>query len=350
MKTHTLFLIAAIILCLTCLLHSCNSKAKSNPDQTVPAQAQSNNSGEPNIPYRPESQMDEEEEETTEDGSWNREYDDIDWEVYYIEEAPEQEEKKYLSVEFPWDVSFLAEAQETAIEDPVVIDSLNNMMEYVWNTHGNWDTGDFYFLDDVLPSHIKPIVFRRHDSDEYENYTYRVLDLEKRQKVLIYYPDFSTGYVAYNKIVEYLSLNRFSINFYSLYTNNRTLARTLLPKQVYDEKYQHLVNCLLVAYNDFQQQESLLEEVASAMARHEYLMGHPDYEGNQWIPQEIGQLIRKQLPESSIEAMKKDDEEANVMWIYSFWVRRDREDKTEEIYNLLSAIKADYEGATTTEE
>lgn len=234
-------------------------------------------------------------------------------------------------------LAWLREAQsENAIKSPLLIDSLVAGLDFaIANDEIKWYNGDFFYLDLELPA-FRKVVFGYEDID-----TVMMIPVEKRRflndpLISIVKPSF--GQAMYQRMMEIISSERLKINFYQLYQSNKHILHKALSKEQYDERYLPMVNVLLRAYVDLEQDSTLMPTIEYIMKEHEEEM----LKGN--LDQDLSSAygkIKNNLPQSAVEEYIEPNP-ISVVWCYSFWLRRMHENKTEDIYRTLLAIQSDY--------
>lgn len=160
------------------------------------------------------------------------------------------------------------------------------------------------------------------------------------------------GAQPYKTLIEFLSKGRQTIDFHKLYTTYKRLVHQVIPKERYDEEYRYLVENLFAAYQDFERNENLYDEVESIM-NHEWQTHvseikelDPGY-GSSTRHGDFFPYFEEILPEVSVKLFKnkvRNMDESDLVWTYSFWLRRHNEGNTDNIIKTLRSIRHDYDG------
>lgn len=200
--------------------------------------------------------------------------------------------------------------------------------------------------------------------DEYDfQFHPRSTELTENGKISKFYPfaerrleppaDVSRAYVVYKDALEMLSAHRRQIDFYELYQKFRKEIHIVIDKETYDQKYKGFVTRLLIAYDDIDTEDKY-HQIDAVMfshfnSNHYWNMEPRDYTTDlafyiddfDLIISENAKTKMRNLPDSMhIKEEYKSD--FAMVWVYSFWNRRDKEHKKREIYNLLRLIEDDY--------
>lgn len=148
-------------------------------------------------------------------------------------------------------------------------------------------------------------------------------------------------------VIEKLSANRLAINFDKLYKQYGWIVRKLVSKTEYQERYSQTVDMLLLVYSDLNANNELYGVVEEVMQKHwEYsqknpYIGLPDYCG--YLKNSISEDMLARLEKlGSRESNTEYENDYTIIWSYSFWLRRLKEGKTDEFYNILRAISSDF--------
>lgn len=184
------------------------------------------------------------------------------------------------------------------------------------------------------PIYYKVLEITNNETGETETKTVDK-DLSEREVIRSNESLENAGDYVYSCIVEYLSINRYSINFEQLYIRNADLIREIITPHIYKERYQEQVDILINAYKIF---DNLTEE------QKQLLIDTYQLDTDRWADETASDLFdsfEKQL--SAENDISKDSSAA--FYVSSFWARRYNEDIKlyNDTYNTLQKIKENYE-------
>lgn len=206
---------------------------------------------------------------------------------------------------------------------------------------GVYDTEDREKGDtDSIASAIVFLKDDIHFDSTFPDLAYHILSY--RQPFRVYKNGY--GGKAYDGIVRLLWKNKKSIVFEALLSSYSHIIKEYISAQTYkDRGYDKMVEQLIVAYNDLSTQPESFGAIYWIMYSSEEEDICPDCWYGELYEKYYG-MIKDYISEESLTVFNKpEDDYCRIVWVYSFWGRRDHEGIKEDVYKALLKLQEMYQ-------
>lgn len=170
---------------------------------------------------------------------------------------------------------------------------------------------------------------------DFPHYTYPILSY---RLPLSRYED-GYGGRAFDGIVRLLWESRKDILFDKLLSLYSPLLKEYISGEIYTSRgYDRIVKQLIVAYDDLSSQPEKFDAIYRIM-----LADTDEYEGYD-IYRYYNSLMKEYISEESFTSFDDPEEDfTRIVWVYSFWARRQKEGIQENVYRGLLKLQEMYE-------